>query len=386
MTMRWFSITLATLALAACTRTEQQPAAHDTAAAPSVTLVTAQERRFTQTVAATGRFGAAAATAARLGFAEGGVIAAVHVQLGDRVAAGDAVAELDPAGFALGAQQANADVGAARAAERQARVDRTSTKIRVDQEALRRAQALYAAGVAPHKDIDAAQAELADARAEATANGAAVSEAAAQVTSARARSDIAARSVAQTTLRSPIAGTVVSVLHRAGEAVEPSDAVIVIAPAAGGDLSLLLPAADLSSVHAGDIVHYTVVGTAQRGTGTVTGVAPVVDAEAQAANVAVRAAGVSPPAGSLVEATVDTGSVKGIVLPEAAVVQDPQTGKTLVFVATHKNGAARFEQRDVAVRERRDGTVLLASGVRPGERIAAQGAFALLAPAEGGGD
>ena len=58
-------------------------------------------------------------------------------------------------------------------------------------------------------------------------------------------------------------------------------------------------------------------------------------------------------------------------------MQDPQTGQTVVFV---QKPDGSFASRTVTVRGSDDKTALVASGLRPGERVASQGSYQLLAP------
>jgi macrolide-specific efflux system membrane fusion protein len=369
------------LALAACAHPRDESAPQNRAA-PAVSVVTARAERFVETVPATGRFGAPTGSQLRLGFPAQGILSAVPVRLGDRVGEGDVLAELDSTRLSLAASQAAADERAAEAAEREARVDRTSAKMRFDEDALRRARVLYGAGVAPRKDVEAASAQLADDTAQAAVAKAGAASSAAGVASAQVRVQVAQRDVAQAVLRAPVSGTVVAVLHKPGETVDPSTPVVVLAPLARGDVTLLAAAGDLARVHAGAALHYTIVGKETSGTGTVVGVAPVVDPDAQAGNVTARVDRSDVPDGAMIEAQIVVGSRDGIVLPEAAIVADPETSATYVFVERRQpDGSARFEQREVRVEERDAGRVLVAGGVRPGDRVAAEGSFALLAPA-----
>jgi len=372
---------IACLALAACAHPRDESAAQNRGA-PAVSVVTAREERFVETVPATGRFGAPTGSQVRLGFPVQGILSAVPVHLGDRVGEGDVLAELDATRLSLAASLAAADERAAEAAEREARVDRTSAKIRFDEDALRRARVLYGAGVAPRKDVEAASAQLADDTAQAAVAKAGIASSAAGVASAQVRVEVAQRDVTQAVLRAPVAGTVVAVLHKPGETVDPSTPVVVLAPLARGDVTLLAAAGDLARVHAGAALHYTIVGKETSGTGTVVGVAPVVDPDAQAGNVTARVDRSDVPDGAMIEAQIVVGSRDGIVLPEAAIVADPETSATYVFVERRQpDGSARFEQREVRVEERDAGRVLVAGGVRPGDGVAAEGSFALLAPA-----
>jgi RND family efflux transporter MFP subunit len=372
---------LACVALAACAHPRDE-SAQQGRSAPAVSLVTARNERFVETVPATGRFGVPAGSQVRLGFPSQGTLSAVPVRLGDRVGTGDVLAELDATRLSLAASEAAADERAAEAVVGQARVDRTSAKIRFDQDALHRARVLYGAGVAPRKDVEAASAQLADDVAQAAAAKAGVSSSVAGVASAQARVAVAQRDVAQTVLRAPVAGTVVAVLHRPGETVDASTPVVVLAPLGRADVTLLVTAGDLARVRPGAALRYTIVGSGSGGTGTVAGVAPVVDPDAQAGNVTARVDRRDVPDGAMIEARIDVGSADGIVLPEAAIVADPETSATYVFVERRQaDGSSRFEQRAVHVEQHDAGRVLVAGAVRPGDRVAAEGAFALLAPA-----
>jgi hypothetical protein len=70
-----------------------------------------------------------------------------------------------------------------------------------------------------------------------------------------------------------------------------------------------------------------------------------------------------------------------LLIPESAIVADPQRSVNVVFVQQRKpDGSITFVQRIVRVTHEDGTTADIASGVRPGERVAAQGAFQLLAP------
>ena len=75
----------------------------------------------------------------------------------------------------------------------------------------------------------------------------------------------------------------------------------------------------------------------------------------------------------------------GIVVPSSAIVQDPQTGNTVVFVhnAHPKAGDSTFTLRRVTVRASDTANTAIAAGLKPGESIAVQGGYMLLAPAGG---
>jgi hypothetical protein len=71
-----------------------------------------------------------------------------------------------------------------------------------------------------------------------------------------------------------------------------------------------------------------------------------------------------------------------VIVPASAIVQDPQTGNAVVFVRDPhpKDPSAAFRMQRVVVRATDASQASLASGVRAGDRVAAEGGYALLAP------
>ncbi|HKU68060.1 MAG TPA: HlyD family efflux transporter periplasmic adaptor subunit [Candidatus Baltobacteraceae bacterium] len=351
-------------------------------AAPAVSLTTAKVGTYVRTVQAVGRVGAPAGTQSKLSFAGSGVLQAVDVQIGDRVSAGQALAQLDTGGLALAAAQAQADAQAASANVQQSQIDRFSTKLAVDRAAVRREESLYAAGVAPLKDVQAARAQLAADQADAATAHTQVAGARAQAQSAQDRAALAARDLGNGTLRAPSDGVVTAIYKRPGEAVDPSTPVIAVGPGRSNEVTLDVTAGDAARIHAGDRVTFAIPGTQLTGSGRIDGVSTAIDPATQTATVTASGFPGSAPAGSAVQATIDVKNERGVIIPQAAIVQDPQTGATLVFVQTRdEKGAMKFKARTVAVRAQNGAQALVSSGLRPGERIAAQGGFALLAPA-----
>jgi RND family efflux transporter MFP subunit len=364
------------LVFAACARENAPPKSQ-----PAVALATARAGTFIETLPATGRIGAPAGAVTKLSFAEPGILTSTTVTIGQHVGAGQALAQLDVSGLSLSAAQARADANAAAANAEQSAVDRTSAKIAVDRAAVRRAESLYAAGVTPLKDVQSARGQLAADLAEAQSATAQVRSAGAQVESAQARAALAQRDLANGTLRSPIDGVVTAIYKRPGESVDTATPVVAIAPGSSGDVTLDVTSTDAARVHRGDLVRVTIPGTGLQSVGRVAGVSPALDPTTEAATVVVSGIPSGAPGGSAVQATIDVARDRGIVIPQSAIVEDPQTGKTLIFVqVAGKDGTPKFAQRSIVVAQRNGTQALIARGLRAGERVAAQGGFALLAP------
>jgi len=84
--------------------------------------------------------------------------------------------------------------------------------------------------------------------------------------------------------------------------------------------------------------------------------------------------------GDAITATITVGHRRGVIVPQAALVQDPQTGETVVFVPGNDG---KFAMRDVQVGASDDASAVLSGGLKPGERVAARGGYELLAPSGG---
>lgn len=288
-------------------------------------------------------------------------------------------------------------------------------KVAGDRATIARDEALLAGGVLAQKDVEAARAQLesdlADQRAADSKFAAAGTDFAAsvkaagadvavaendlqaahaqagvlggQAASARARLDTARIAYANGTLRAPNDGVVLSIAKHAGESVDPTQPVMDVGPALGRGVTLNVPADVARRIGVGDPAILHVAQTRERQThGRVTAVVPAVDPTTQLATVTVSGAPPDAVTGDAVTATIAVGRTSGVIVPIGAIVQDPQTGKTVVFVrdARRKAGESGFTLREVTVRATDATTAAIASGLIPGERIAAEGAYALLAP------
>jgi multidrug efflux pump subunit AcrA (membrane-fusion protein) len=427
-------------------------AAAGTSFAPNVGIATVRFGAFSHRVVAEGRIGPPAGSSAKVAFAQSGIVRAVDVRVGERVAAGAVLAELDRSALGAAVDQAGSDAAAAAgsygggavpaAAVRsaQAKLALAAAKLRTlqaggpaaqsdqiaAQQSLRQAQlkvqsdestvarqrTLFSAGVVAAKDVQAAENQLAvdqaDLRAaqakvaaagsifaaslrQATADYASaqndLATATAQATvlgaqsgSARARLDAARIAYENGILRSPSGGIVIAILKHAGEAVDPTAPVVEIGPGAADAITLSVPADTAERIRVGDPA--TLDTNAMHGAaGRVTAVVPAIDPTTQSATVTVvgNLAGAVP--GDAVTATIVVDHRRGLLVPSTAIVQDPQTGATVVF-ARKPDGS--FESRSVTVAGSDDTTALVSGGVRAGDRVASQGSYQLLAPSGGG--
>jgi len=426
--------------------------------APSVPLALARRGDFIERIEAQGRIGPPAGSSAKLAFSQAGILAAIHVRVGDPVRAGQVVAELDRSTLRSAVAQAQADAGAASASysagavpasnaasaaaklavarERLAMLERggpaaqssriaaesvarqSALKVASDRATVARDEALLAGGVLARKDVDAARGQLAADLADQRAADAKVALAGTdfatslqqgradvalaqndlqtaraqsgvlgnQAASAQARLESARIAYANGTLTAPSDGVVIAITKHPGESVDPTQPVLEVGPAVGRGVTLAVPASVARRIVVGDRVTLRMSQTRERVThGRVTAVVPAVDPATQLATVTVSGAPADVVPGDAVTATIVVGRVAGIIVPSSAIVQDPQTGKTIVFVRDDhpKAGESGFSLREVAVRASDAQTASITSGLRVGERLAARGGYALLAPSGG---
>lgn len=350
--------------------------------APSVELATVRYGDFAVVLDESGSAGAPAGTTTALAFPLAGTIGTIFVRVGERVSAGETLASLDTRSLSLSVQGALADARAADAQAHAASVDRYSTKLAADRAAVARTRNLYRAGVAAAKDIEAARAQLAadeaDARAAAAGRGAA--DASAQ--SASVKAQLAANDLSRAVLRSPVDGVVTAITHRPGESVDPTIAVISVGPVQQAEATLQVPSSDAAQIAVGDPAEIAAGGSATTSRGRVTAVVPSVDPSTQSATVVVAGLPHDVVGGSAISAKITVAHVRGLIVPQRSIVQDPQSGDNVIFVQVRRqDGSATFEPRTITV-VHEDGTSAQIRGrIRAGDRVAAQGAFELLAPA-----
>jgi multidrug resistance efflux pump len=380
-----------------------------TTATPSVLTSRAAFGTFVERVAAHGRVGPPSGSDAKLAFAGSGVLTAIAVHVGDAVRAGQLLAQYggaDVAASALDAAHARARAaqshlvalqngdGSAQSdrAAALAALHQSQAKVALDDRALARARELYRGGVIAQKDVESAAEQLALDRADEHANesklgatsygiGDALTQARADYASALSDAANAQRALENTALKAPADGVVIALLRHVGESVDPSTPVIELGPAATNDLTLTVAGGAPHPVQLGDAVDFHVLARVVGGHGRVVGVVPSVDPATQATTVLVSGVPAGAVSGDAVDATIVVGQRRGIIVPTSAVVQDPQSGKMLVFVREQtKDGSSQFVARAVQAADGDDQTTLLAGGLRGGETIATQGAFDLLAP------
>ena len=276
-----------------------------------------------------------------------GNITRINRQLGDRVKAGEALAQVDSM------------EAAAMAAERSV----TAARLTLARQTAARESALFEQGVTPRQEMEAAQAALAVAGSEA------------QRAAAVARAAHVGADGKSVTVVSPIAGKLTAQLGTLGGYVQPQTELFRVAGSGAGQLQVAasVSAADVRRIAAGDSATLITSGGATL-PATVRAVTPTVDGNTRAATVLL-----TPQAEAAAGALVGGDGVQvrlhvkdggaGIVVPEDAV-QNIE-GRDVLFVRT----ADGFRARPVLVGARSGGAAQIVSGVAAGEQVATRNAF-----------
>ncbi len=265
-------------------------------------------------------------------------VARVLVAVGQHVAEGTELVQLDQTPFAGTSRAAAAALDAA-------------------QRAYDRTERLVTAGISPRKDLDQAAADLEHARAEASQ---------------------AQRQQELSVMRAPIGGVVTRVSATVGATADPSQVLVEIADPAAFDLLFTVTPTQAGRIQRGAKIS---VSAGQSAAGEPLGVATVIDVggivDTASRGVSVRAQSPTTRRPLRIGETVFGEIVavvhpNAIVVPVEAVVPDGAGFKVFVVDA---GGTARA--RPVTVGGRTDRAAEITSGLRAGERIVTYGAYGI---------
>jgi len=383
------------------------------ARAPAVTVALVEARTVERTVDVTGSL--LAWEEVVLSTSIPGTVARLVVDLGDRVQAGQVVAELDPRELAFAVEQAEAGLGAARDALHRARAQAAAShaqlqQVRESRRALEselnrsravleetranldRMRALVTSALIAQRDLDVARTQyetavaqhetaqveldqypdrvrVAEAQLESDRSAARVAEA--EIKRREAELSLARKKFSDATLTAPIRGAIARRHLNPGQYAPVNTPVFTIVQSHPLKFAGTVAEHAALDVRPGQVVRLRAEPASGRSfAGRVTRVSPAVDVTSRTV---------------LIEAEVPNqeGLLKPGLFARGAVVlrQDrdvafvPETavsyfaGLTRVFVVA--DGTAR--ERAVTLGSQRDGMIEVAKGVRPGERVATSG-------------
>jgi RND family efflux transporter MFP subunit len=302
--------------------------------------VAATVEPFTHTVSAIGTVVSRPDRYAALSAPSATRIARVYVTAGQRVAAGQPLVEFEQVGFDAAASGAQA---ALTAAERN----------------YERATRLANEGIVPRKDAEQAAADLGRARTDA-------------VTARRAQQ--------LSVLRSPVSGVVIRLTAVLGASADPAQVLVEVADPSAFDVVLSLGPGQAGEVHQGSRVSLSSgekSGGDALGTGLVASVGAALDTASRSVAIRVTMTSTRRPLrlGESVYGEIATQVVpNAVVVPVEALVPGDEVGTYRLFVVD-KGGTAIG--RDVKVGGRTETKAEITEGLKGGELVVTQGAFAV---------
>ncbi len=161
----------------------------------------------------------------KLSFKVEGTLQRLPVKVGDAVAEGDLIAELDPRHYELQVEEIRAALSQARAKERYAKAE------------LARIRGLYENNNASLADLDAARS--------------AAESAAAVVRSTEKKLEMAQLHLSYTTLKSPVDGVVARVAVEVNENIRPGQTIVTINSGARPQVEVAVPESLITQIHRG---------------------------------------------------------------------------------------------------------------------------------------
>jgi RND family efflux transporter MFP subunit len=289
----------------------------------------------------------------RLSFKVSGTVINVPVQIGQRLNAGDLIAEIDPASYVLQAQQAQASLVEAQANDRRAAANYERTK------------GLYANDNASLNDLESARAQA--------------ESAGAQVRAAGKTLEIARLNVSYTKLTADTDCSIASLDIEVNENVASGQQVAAVSCGDAFEVTLDLPESLIGSVNATTPVTVrfgSIPG--QEFSGVISEVAVALAAGSAAFPIVIKIAENHPSLRSGLAADVtfqfDSAADKGrVVIPVTAVINDPDG--TFVFVAelAEIDGEAIVRRRAVTLGELSQLGIEIIDGLNVGDRVVTAG-------------
>lgn len=294
----------------------------------------------------------------RLGFRVGGKLVQRPAQLGQRVAAGELLASLDPSDLALGSQAAQATVAAAQTQRDLAAAD------------LKRYQELQAQGFVSGAEIDRRQATLR--AAEAT------------LKQAQAQSAVQGNQATYARLVADAPGVVVGVEAEVGQVVSTGATVVRVARDGARDVVVAVPEDRVALLRPGQGAQVRLWAAGEQAApvpGTVREVAASADPVTRTYQVKVGLPdGVAAPLGATAVVTLSWGQEKMppvIKLPGAAVMASNEGDRQGSMVWVFDPATSTVQPRPVKVATVDGNAMVIAEGLKPGEEVVAAGGHVL---------
>ena len=286
----------------------------------------------------------------RVGFQVGGRINSRRVEMGQQVKQGDVLATLDPADFKLSAAAAAAQLNAAR-------VDRDQQRAEI-----KRFEDLHSQGFISGAELERRRALL--------------DAAEARFAQAAALADVSTNQADYATLRAPAAGLVSAIDAEVGQVVASGQSVVRIALAGDKEVAIAIPETRLEQLRRVPEVRVALWAREAELRGRIREIAPIADPATR--TYAARVTLLDPPADV---ALGMTATVRFATPPSPPILAVPLTALLregdAVYVWRLDGQAMTVDRVQVTVAGVAGNSVILGSGVQPGETLVSAGVHLL---------
>lgn len=317
-----------------------------------------------------------------------GQLLSLAVDVGDRIAQGTPLGQVDDRLLRAELQQADAELAARRSAVAEAEAEVSDVQAQADQAAVQlqqaiadaeRFQQLAAEGAVTTQQAEqaqtarlAAEQALRSAQERVRTREQAVIAAQAQVSAQLATLAEIQQRRTYASLTSPIGGAVLERLKQTGDLVRPGEDIVRI-----GDFSAIKIVVPVSELQLGDISVGQAVSVQLDAfpdrplTGQIDRIAPAADPTARLIPVEVRLPNPNGriTAGLLARVTFADPAANQIVIPDRALGLDEARTDTVVFVLDESGETPTVTERTVELGDRANGQVEILSGLEPGEAV-----------------
>jgi RND family efflux transporter MFP subunit len=289
-----------------------------------------------------------------------GRVVATPVDVGQFVKEGSVLVRLQGIDAGLRLDEARAAVSRAEASLKLA-----ESQNELAQKTAQRYEVLLATG-----DVSRTVADQARTSAETSVQN--VNTARATLAQARAQLALAEKAVADVAVLAPFSGFISQRRVSLGEYVQPSTAVVTLLKIDPLRLQLTIPGVQAGLVRVGQTVRATVDAFPEQVfSGKISAVNPAISAESRSFRVEARVP--NPDAilkpGMFAVATIDQGrTIKTMLVPSRAVIEDANTNSYRVFIIDKEN-KARLRVVQLSARETGDSTRIL-SGIQESDQVA----------------
>lgn len=315
----------------------------------------------------------------------------LEVDVGDAVAQGQPLGQIDDRLLAAQLNQAEAELAALRSevaqaeaevSDAQAQVEQTRAELQQAQSDANRLQSLFQSGAITEQEAEQAQTAVVTAQQTVRSAEEQVRTRRQAVIAAQGRVEAQRSVVAEQTerrqyslLTSPLDGAVLERVSEPGNLVQPGDEVLTLGDFSAIKVIVQVSELELAQVRTGQAVQIRLDAFSdQEFTGQVTRISPAADPTARLVPIEITMpnSGGRIGSGLLARVQFQSNQAARVVVPEAALAAAGEENESTLFVVEGSGENAKAAARSIQIGNRSNGQVEIRSGLKPGESYVAR--------------